>query len=229
MPPVFAQVRAFWPLAAAVAILAAGLVVLERVVNGITSGAFVYPLDDTYIQMAMAKNLIGHGYWGATAQGFSNPASSIAWPILLAAMTGAFGADVRLPLVLNVLAGVALLSAVHLVLRWHCSNRAGQFAALIAVLIAVPLIPIVRLGMEHTLVCVVSLWMAVAGARACERRDGFYRGPFPIALLAALTVAMRYDAAAVVISLLLLWTVNRGWRFSTAVALVAAHRRWPFH
>jgi hypothetical protein len=41
-----------------------------------TNGTFVYPLDDTYIGMAIARNLAMHGVLGITSREFSSSGSS---------------------------------------------------------------------------------------------------------------------------------------------------------
>jgi hypothetical protein len=58
--------RAACPLFLAVslylAVLTASLLLSLRV----SGGRFVYPLDDTYIAMAMAKHFAAHWVWGVT-------------------------------------------------------------------------------------------------------------------------------------------------------------------
>src|SRR6266851_2122500 len=46
-----------------------------------TQWHLVYPLDDAYIHMAIAKNLAQHGVWGVTSHEFTSCSSSPLWII----------------------------------------------------------------------------------------------------------------------------------------------------
>ena len=61
-------------------------------------GHLIYPLDDTYISMAMGKNLAEHGVWGVTRHEFSSTSSSLIWPLLLAAADRVLGTNELVPL-----------------------------------------------------------------------------------------------------------------------------------
>lgn len=50
----------------------------------LTEGHFIFALDDPYISMGIAKNLLQSGTWGTSPQDFSSASSSILWPIALA-------------------------------------------------------------------------------------------------------------------------------------------------
>ena len=49
----------------------------------LNNGFFVYTLDDPYIHMALAEQII-EGHYGVNAGEFSAPSSSILWPFLIA-------------------------------------------------------------------------------------------------------------------------------------------------
>src|SRR5438132_223114 len=78
-----------WPALAAIAALLALCLWLVSRASSLAGGAFTYPLDDAYIHLAVAKNLAAHGVWGVTQHGFTFANSSLAWPLLLAALARA--------------------------------------------------------------------------------------------------------------------------------------------
>ena len=64
----------------------------------LADGHLIYTLDDPYIHLAVARNILLGGY-GVNATEFSSPSSSILWPWLLAVsewlglgMAGPYGA-----------------------------------------------------------------------------------------------------------------------------------------
>ena len=58
-----------WPLALALGLLAALVAWALHTALALSGGHFAYALDDPYIHMAIAKNLVRHGVWGTTAVG----------------------------------------------------------------------------------------------------------------------------------------------------------------
>ena len=212
-----------WPLPAALIILLAATTVLGVAMVGASGGHLVYPLDDTYIQMAIAKNLAAHGTWGVTRFEFSGAGSSPLWPLLIAVLDRVTGLGARLPLIVNVLAGVTVVAVASAALTRHIQHRAGQFFTLMLVIVAASLPALMLVGMEHTLACAAALALAVAGVSWCaapEPRDRRLR--LAVACLGLLTVALRYDAAAIVAPLLLLIAITGGWRKAMPLAIVSA-------
>src|SRR5687768_8363095 len=107
----------WWPALAAAA-LYLGLVALlyARIVE-LTRGEFTYPIDDTYIHLAIGKNLGQHGVWGNTEYGFASASSSLLWTILLAIGHAALRSMELLPLLLNVVISLALVVVAFTVFR----------------------------------------------------------------------------------------------------------------
>src|ERR1035441_10239357 len=98
-----------------------------------TNGQLIYPLDDTYISMAMAKNLAQHGIMGLTRYEFSASSSCPLWILSMAAVYRLTGVTWWVPLALGFMAGLAALLAAYRVLRAYTENAlviAGALAAL---------------------------------------------------------------------------------------------------
>jgi len=115
------------------------------------TGAFCYALDDSFIMMALAKNLAFHQTWGLTQHQFSSTASSPLFAVLLAGADWVFGEFIWMPLIINMLALAGLYGLVAtLCNKWGFSS--GQtFLMLLGLFLLMP-VPVLLFGsMEHLL------------------------------------------------------------------------------
>ena len=69
--------KELFPLFIAVLVTLLGVGVIERGILSQTGGAFLYPLDDPFIHMQVARNLSLHGVWGINPQEFGSASSSL--------------------------------------------------------------------------------------------------------------------------------------------------------
>ena len=114
------------------------------------NGILVYPLDDTYIHMAMAKNLDQDKVWGLTKHNFSSSTSAPLWVLLLASAYYVFGISDWIPLLLNVLLG-SFLIAVFFNYSLRLLSLPAAFTMTALFIFLVPLPSLSMLGMEHVL------------------------------------------------------------------------------
>lgn len=181
----------------------------------LTHNHLVYALDDTYIHMAIAKNLAAHGTFGVTSHEFSASSSSIIWPFLLAVPYKIFGPAVVTPLLAQIVFGVALLW-----LCWRTLRDAGGcsdwYAAsvLVALMFVLPMPALTYVGMEHLLHALVTIWVATLSVQYLHRKHG---GILTLLLSAALLCSVRYEGAFLIAAVALLFARNK--RFSEAVAV----------
>ena len=117
---------------------------------------FVYPLDDVYIHMAVAKNFALHRVWGVSPYEFSSSTSSPLYVLLLAATFKLVGVKTYLALALSTLsaAGVVWLAAEML---QPLRSTAWRTLALVSVVLLTPLFALGSLGMEHALHLLLTL------------------------------------------------------------------------
>jgi hypothetical protein len=174
----------------------------------LTNGDQIYLLDDTYIHLAIAKNLLLHGNYGISAVEPAMASSSILWPYLLAFGGKIFGLSVLLPLLLNVIFSLALLAIALKVMRGSDVTSLGwQTVTLVLVVIGFPLTTMTLDGMEHVLfglVFILFVWRAglvMGGERLNEplKESG-------IIFLALFLTSCRYEGifAVFVVCLMLL-------------------------
>src|SRR5690554_3435084 len=203
----FADFRAGlrWPFGLAVAVsavLLGALLALSRA----DAGFFVYPLDDPYIHLAVAKNFMTTGVPGINPGVFANATSSMLWPVLLCVAP----AFVGLPLVWGAIFAVLILYMSEQIL--HSAGISARVRALILVSLAgVSTLPVqIFSGMEHTLHAAVILAI-VAYAWRVLRADGpGVRGLFALAGLLAIGFLARPETLFLAFPLGLILAWRRG-------------------
>ncbi|MDB9311794.1 hypothetical protein PN462_01675 [Spirulina sp. CS-785/01] len=114
-------------------------------------GHLVYALDDAYIHMAIAKNLAQHSLWGVTPFEFSAASSSILWTLLLAFAYKIFGISEPLPLILNIIFAIGIITVFYFYLKQYNQNSLFLISSTLLLIIITPLPTLVFTGMEHTL------------------------------------------------------------------------------
>jgi hypothetical protein len=143
-------------LAFAVCALIIPVVLIELNVLRSTNGIFIYPLDDTYIHMSIAKNLALYHNWGISANEFQSASSSILYTLLLSALFKLFSVNTIIPLIINLIAGIALLIIIRERLQKEDIGFGFQLIILLLVIFFTPLPTLIISGMEHTLQCLFS-------------------------------------------------------------------------
>ncbi len=192
---------------------------LARSILAFTGGQLIYGLDDPYIHLAIAQNLLDHGVFGVAPDAVTFASSSLLWPLLLAGLGSVVGALGTLPLLLNVLGALGALWMVEALFRREGIGMAGRFAAQLLFLVMTPMIPVIFTGMEHTLhlfsILLVIYLVPLAPGRMAPRR---------LAALAAaivLAVLVRYESILLGVALGGLFLFRRDWH-ATLVTVAAA-------
>jgi hypothetical protein len=142
----------FIPLVIFLLVLLAEIIVILL----LNSGLMVYTLDDAYIHLALAENII-RGHYGVNLNEFSSPSSSILWPFMLAPFSGfSFGHNIIL--IINVCSAVGTMFVFWLILKLiFLKDASGNqkmskvvILFIILLIIATNLIGLIFTGMEHS-------------------------------------------------------------------------------
>ena len=187
---------AFGPIAGALLVLGALYAFVAFRIARLTQGHLVYPLDDAYIHMAIAKNLALHGVWGVQAGTFSASSSSPLWTLLLAGWFRAAGVSDAAPLLMNTAIAAACVVALGLVLRSEGFTGLPLFAVLLSTTLLAPVVPMAWLGMEHSLHILLTVLMAWQTSVVVRRYS--VGALMMLCVVAALMVAARYEGLFVV-------------------------------
>lgn len=162
-----------------------------------TGGHFVYPQDDTYIHMAIAKHLVNDGFWGVTADGFSSSTSSPLWTFLIALTYLFFGVNDYSPVALSLLSGTGIVIYCHSVLKTGLNEfRLKLFLA--AAILLTPLAMLSLSGMEHLLHGLLTLGLLIHAGEYLDETNPGWRKTAVLILIAALTTSVRYEGLFVV-------------------------------
>jgi len=185
----------------------------------------VYSLDDPYIHLALARQIL-HGHYGINPGEFAAPSSSILWPFLLAPFAFTRLSEF-LPLVINL---GALVVAVWWLQRWLETYLSPWWAlvATMAFAFALNLYGLALSGMENslqvTLVIIVALSLMrerqndlTLRSRAKPASDaGALAWPFWLAII--LLPLIRYEGLAISLPVLAYLVLSPGQRVASVAA-----------
>lgn len=192
-----------------------------------TGGMFVYPLDDSYIHLALARTLVLHHNWGIHPTEFASASSSPGWTVLLAITEAVFGLRLLDGLVLNILCAIALLFAVDHSMKIFVPSVTlwFRYLTLIAILFCTPLTTLTMIGMEHVaqalstllLIVVATQILALSPEAAAPTATAVW-----LLLIAVFAGAIRYEAVFVVIPVCICLVLRRRIGIAVMVALGSA-------
>ena len=152
----------------------------------------VYPLDDTYIHMAIAKHFAIDGLWGVALNGFSSSTSSPLWTFLIFLLYKIFGVNDWVALLLSILFGSLLVYLYSFILS-RDTSPVGASLLTSALMLLVPLPVLTLTGMEHILHSVLTLLLIYYVAAYLEKRNFIPALFLRMVLVANLTVITRYE------------------------------------
>src|SRR5689334_17088042 len=182
-------------LVAALSLFLVLLVGFHAVSTWLGHGVFTYPLDDTYIHLAMAKHFAAGHAWGVNADQFASCSSSPLWTLLLAAWMGVFGPGDEAPLIFGTMFGIVAIVVAYRTLRQRGVSPTLEWIVLVTALVAAPLPTLSLTGLEH----VLQAALALAFVAECADQLGvdgprLHGGRPRLIALALLLGGVRYES-----------------------------------
>ncbi|MGA9994132.1 MAG: hypothetical protein WBP93_01905 [Pyrinomonadaceae bacterium] len=204
-------IKRHWPVVIAIGVLWITLIILLSLSTKRNEGHLVYALDDPYIHMAMAKNLVGEGVWGVTRYEFSSSSSSILWTLLLSFCYLLTGIHDTTPLILNIIFATLSIIAAYLILNSFSTSHLQKFLLLLGFIFLTPLPSLVMSGMEHSaqvLFCIIFVYLA---AQVLSKRNAAFaeREFVWLLALASLVTLIRYEGLFLVCAACILFALQR--------------------
>jgi hypothetical protein len=133
------------------------IIIQTAIILILNSGHFTYIVDDSYIHLALAENIL-RGHYGVNLGEYSSPSSSILWPFLLAPFSGlAFG--YWMPFIINTFSAIGTLYIYSLIIKsiFHSNTVIDSKINNVCLLLVILLMVVTNLigsvfgGMEHPL------------------------------------------------------------------------------
>lgn len=178
-------------------------------------GEYVYPLDDTYIHLAIADNFANHGVWGVTQHGFTSSSSSPIYPILIGIFIILSDWGIYIPLVLNTIFAFLLFFVLIRFADNEMQNHLWGIILIIGIFIISPLSANIYNGMEHLLHILISI-LFITSYIIYNKDKSYFKY---LAILAFLLVGVRYESIFIIIAFSLLELYEK--RFRKAVIIMA--------
>lgn len=172
-------------------------------------GSFCYALDDSFIMMAMSKNLAQFGVWGATPHEFSNTASSPLFTVLLAAIITLTGDHIWIPLAVNLLTLFGLYFWLANVAKQWGFQPWQTWFLLMGISILAPVHVLIWGSMEHLLHLFISL-LCIYQVIQHPKTTSWY-----IWILLGISLAgIRYEGLFLGSGIVLWFWANKLWKVS---------------
>src|SRR5579859_2145251 len=138
-------------LLTAIVALVVPVILLENSVLRHTAGNIVFPLDNAFVDITVARNLAFYQVWGVSKYAFQSASSSLLYPVLLAPVFFIIGSHLIIPIILNGLAALVFLFVLQRALIRRGIRPAVQLVILLSVIFLAPLPLLVVSGMGYTL------------------------------------------------------------------------------
>jgi hypothetical protein len=174
----------------------------------VNEGHFVYALDDPYIHMTMARNLVEHGHFAANGMNFTSASSSPLWVLLIAVVYYFFGIGLVVPFILNLSFQILCLVLFYYVLRQY--NVSHMLFALLGFILLTPLPVVLFAGMEHSAHIFFALIFLFLCAKLAAENEANKKVLIYLVCIAPVLTSLRYEGMYLVsiASLLLLLRKN---------------------
>lgn len=173
----------------------AAVAILVFLATGMNGGHFVYPLDDTYIHMSIAKSTATSGIWGVTPYAFTSSTSSPFWTFLLAVTYLVFGIHDSAALILALICGSLLIGAIYVTLARYLKSPGRIFLSLLILIFVTPLPSLTFTGMEHVLhILLFTVFLFLAIPLLLARNKPTFKEAQSTLIVAPFLVVTRYES-----------------------------------
>lgn len=190
---------------------------LHYYLNIFDNVGYVYPLDDTYIHLALAKNFVYHFVWGVTPYDFSSSSSSPLFVLIISAIMFIFGNHSTIPFFVNIILAVSLLYIIFFYVNHH-SGLVIAILSSVVIYISIPISANIYNGMEHLLHSLLTLIFILKFLHYKK----FNYLPKSLYFIALLLVATRYESLFLISVVAIFEMFDKKFRTSVLLLMYAS-------
>ncbi|MFZ1979453.1 MAG: hypothetical protein WAV76_15980 [Bacteroidota bacterium] len=203
------SIKEHWPIITALGILWATIAVLLVLSIRQNQGHFVYPLDDSYIHMSMAKNFAQHGVWSINKCEFTSSSSSLLWTLILSLTYYLIGPNEFSPVVLSFISGSLLIFTVYFLLRKYSLQSFFILIILLAIILFASLPLLIFSGLEHTMHALLTILFVYISAKILSAEKVVSKDYMMLLIVAPLLTMTRYEGLFLVLVVIILFVVRK--------------------
>ena len=122
----------------------------------LSGNQFIYPIDDAYIHLAIARKFGESGFWSINFNSFDSGSSSILYTLILSSLIKVFGDNLYYPMVVNIIAGYFTVYWVYRFFKDFYSEKELKLGLFIFLPISLLYMTVI-LGMEQTIHMLLSV------------------------------------------------------------------------
>lgn len=160
---------------------------------------YIYPLDDVYIHLALARNFADLGVWSVNTSGFDSASSSILYTLLLGFLIKIFGNWEYYPLMINVVFGYLTIYGVYRYFKGFYGKQELKWALFL--LLPFSLLYVMALiGMEHILHMFLMV-MAIYFIHKNVKSDFAIKNFFVLLVIVFFLAIVRFESMFFTVSL----------------------------
>lgn len=208
-----------YPIISTWLLLSVLLLIICRQILTQTGGHFCYPLDDTFIHMAIARNFALHGVWGINAQEFSAASSSPLYTLILAAFFKADIHSIWIPFYINVFFAFLLIIVTDKLLRCFRLSAPVRSLALVMLVILVPVPVMVASGMEHMLHAFLAMWLIYLAISLLQQKHTPWNQILLMSVVAGMAILTRFESLFLLAAVIIAGIYHQKW-FQTGTLLL---------
>ena len=215
------HIKQHWPLVVALILLMIVFAGFWLATVPRQDGHMIYALDDPYIHMAIAKNVVHHSTWGISPYEFSGASSSPLWTLMLIAIYAVVGVNEITPLILNLLSAVGLLGLLYAMLRREALTQRQVATSLVLLFFLLPIPLLIFIGHEHLLHTLLVLLFLHLGMPLLLREEApFQTTRFTLWALTPL-LSIRYESLFMLAIFCGLLLLRRRWVDAVVIGVLA--------